>query len=116
MNQGTFSINVRQNNDIWIFDTHGYINNEGGSAIAAKYKDAFGQGAKKYLFDLADSKIVNSIGVSILIEILEQTLEANGKFGFCNCAPIVAKTLRIMGLTQYAGVYDTVESALAEMK
>ena len=110
-----FTIYVRQEKGVWIFDTHGYINNEGGTAIAQKYRDAFGQGARVFLFDLADSRIVNSIGVSILIEILEQTLEAKGTFAFCNCVSIVAKTLKIMGLTQYAAVYDSVDDAISAM-
>ena len=51
--------------------------------------------------------MVNSIGVSILIEIIEKLQDINGKLGFCNLVPIVEKTFKIMGLTQYATLYKS---------
>lgn len=64
---------------------------------------------------MAATKIVNSIGVSILIEIIEKLQEVNGKIGYYNLAPIVAKTFNIMGLTKYSTVYETEEAAVNEL-
>ena len=111
----TFSIDVREEKNVNIFTTHGYINNIAGEMIASKYEEESKKGAKKFLFNLADTKLVNSIGVSILIEILEKTLNENGVMAFCNCVPIIAKTLNIMGLVQYAKIYETVEEGLKDM-
>ena len=44
-----------------------------------------------------DSKVVNSIGVSILIEIIEKLQVVNGVMAFTNLAGIVEKTFNIMG-------------------
>ena len=110
-----FKVNVRQDNTVWIFTTHGYINNLAGEAIAEKFEEALKSGGKKFLLDLADTKLINSIGVSILIEILEKTLEVEGEMAFCNCAPIVEKTFKIMGMIQYAKIYKTLEDAVSEM-
>ena len=42
-----------------------------------------------FIKDLENSKVVNSIGVSILIEIIEKLQEVDGKLGYYNLAPIV---------------------------
>jgi anti-anti-sigma factor len=73
------------------------------------------QGKTKFLINMASTKIVNSIGVSILIEIIEKLQEVNGKIGYYNLAPIVAKTFNIMGLTKYSTVYETEEAAVNEL-
>jgi anti-anti-sigma regulatory factor len=64
---------------------------------------------------MAGTKIVNSIGVSILIEIIEKLQEVNGKIGYYNLAPIVSKTFNIMGLTKYSTVFETEELAVNEL-
>jgi anti-anti-sigma factor len=111
----SFRVETRQLDSLWIFNTHGYINNTGGEAIAKKFNEVFANGGRKFLFDLAHSKIINSIGVSHLIEILEKVLESKGELTFCNCAPIIEKTFNIMGITQYAKIYKTNEDAVKEM-
>jgi len=111
----TFKVDTSTQDKIHIFTTHGYINNLGGEAIAEAYKQAAKNNAEIYLFDLADSRIVNSIGVSVLIELLEETIEKNGIMAFCNCAPIVLKTFQIMGISQYAQIYETMAEALSQL-
>ena len=65
--------------------------------------------------DLEDSKVVNSIGVSILIEIIEKLQDVNGKIGYFNLAPIVEKTFTIMGLTKYSTVFSNESEAIEGM-
>ena len=93
----------------------GYINNEGGQAIADAATELMDQGAKTLLIDLDGTRIINSIGVSILLEILEKLMDDKGKLAFCNLTPTIAKTFEIMGLVQYASIYpdrDTAHAAL----
>jgi len=110
-----FQVEAREHSSLWVFNTHGYINNTGGEAITKKFQEVFAKGGRKFLFDLADSRIINSIGISHLIEILERILESKGELAFCNCAPIIEKTFKIMGINQYANIYKTPEEAMSEM-
>ena len=64
---------------------------------------------------MAGTKVVNSIGVSIIIEIIEKLQEVEGKIGYFNLAPIVSKTFNIMGLTKYSTVFASEEEALVEL-
>src|SRR5207248_693709 len=51
-----------------ILYTKGYINNVGGEEIANRAYELMDQGMKTLLLNLRETKIVNSIGISILIE------------------------------------------------
>ena len=69
-----FSLSTSVNGDVVIIKTSGYLNNIGGEKIAdACYKE-IDNGKKLFLLDLEESKVVNSIGVSILIEIIESKI------------------------------------------
>jgi len=93
----------------------GYINNEGGQAIADAATQLMNEGCGTLLIDLDGTRIINSIGVSILLEIMEKLLEDNGRLAFCNLTPTISKTFEIMGLVQYAKVYPDRDTATAEL-
>ncbi len=93
----------------------GYINNEGGQAIANAAHDLIDRGCATLLIDLDGTRIINSIGVSILLEIMEKLLDDKGRLAFCNLTPTISKTFEIMGLVQYATIYADRESAHAAL-
>ena len=95
-----FSLSTSVKGDIVIIRTSGYLNNIGGEKVAQVCYKEIDKGKSLFLLDLEDSKVVNSIGVSILIEIIEKLQDVNGKIGYFNLAPIVEKTFTIMGLTK----------------
>ena len=94
----------------------GYINNEGGQAIADAAGVLIDEGCMTLLIDLDGTRIINSIGVSILLEIMERLLESDGRLAFCNLTPTISKTFEIMGLVQYAEIYSDRDTAVAELR
>jgi anti-sigma B factor antagonist len=94
----------------------GYINNEGGQAIADAAGELMDQGCRTLVIDLDGTRIINSIGVSILLEILEKLMDEKGRLAFCNLTPTIAKTFEIMGLVQYATVYPDRLAARAALE
>jgi anti-anti-sigma factor len=99
-----------------VIHTDGYINNQGGEEIARVAYDLIEKGARSLLLDLAGTKIVNSIGISILIEIIEKMIEINGRLSFCSLTPTIEKTFHIMGLAQYASIYPDETTARQALK
>ena len=93
----------------------GYINNEGGQAIADAASELIEGGCGTLLIDLEGTRIINSIGVSILLEIMEKLLEDKGQLAFCNLTPTISKTFEIMGLVQYATVFPDRDTAQSEL-
>jgi len=116
MSEDKFSLDVEERNEIVIIKTNGYINNVAGEQIAETCYKKIDEGKRKFLLDLENSRIVNSIGVSIIIEIIEKLQDVNGHIGYYNLAPIVAKTFKIMGLVQYSTIYETQNEALSGMQ
>ncbi len=107
-----FSLTSEVQQNCLVITTAGYVNNVGGEAIAAEFNRHFASGMKHIIINLAQSKVVTSIGMSFLIEIIEQLQEADGKLIFTNLDPAVEKMLTIMGLFGFAGKEKTVEDAL----
>ena len=115
MSEDKFSLSVEEKSGIAILKTNGYINNVAGEQIAEICYKKIDEGIHKFLLDLEHSSIVNSIGVSIIIEIIEKLEELKGHIGYFNLAPIVAKTFKIMGLVQYSTIYESEDEAVSDM-
>ena len=98
-----------------ILYTKGYINNVGGEEIANRAYELMDQDVRTILLNLRDTKIVNSIGISILIEIIEKMMDKGGKIAFCCLTPVIHKTFQIMGLANYASIFENEEAAIAEL-
>jgi anti-anti-sigma factor len=112
----SLNLTVDRRDGLAVIYTEGYINNQGGEEIAKAAYKLLDEGCKVLLLNLAGTKIVNSIGISILIEIIEKMIEIDGKLGFCCLTPTIEKTFHIMGLAQYAPIFDTEERAVAQLR
>lgn len=106
-------VNVDRRGGLAVIYTEGYINNQGGEEIARAAYDLISDDEKNLLLNLKGTKIVNSIGISILIEIIEKMLEIEGRLSFCCLTPTIEKTFHIMGLAQYAQIFPDEESAVS---
>jgi anti-anti-sigma factor len=111
-----FSLSSELKDGCLVVTTSGYINTTGGEAIAKEFSRHFDQGIRKVAINLAGSKVVNSIGMSFLIEIIDQLNDTGGKVIFTNVDHAVEKMLSIMGIFQFAGQEDTVEEAIQALK
>lgn len=110
-----FTLTSEIRGDCLILATSGYVNNVGGEQIAQEFARHFDGGTKKVVVNLAQSKVVNSIGMSFLIDIVDQLNDAGGKLVFTDLDPAVDKMLTIMGLFQFAGKAKSVDEALASL-
>ena len=95
--------------------TKGYINNVGGEEIAVRAYELMDAGVRTLLLNLRDTKIVNSIGISILIEIIEKMIDKGGKIAFCCLTPVIHKTFQIMGLANYAMIFNDEDEAVSTL-
>ena len=110
-----FQVTVKEVNDVVVIATDGYLNNIGGEKISEVCDEHMEKGKSKFLINLEKSTVVNSIGVSILIEIIEKLQGVDGKLAYCNLASIVEKTFNIMGLTKYSTIYKDEEAGVSDL-
>lgn len=109
----SLKLTIDRRDQMAVIYTEGYINNQGGEEIARAAYGLLDEGKRTLLLNLTGTKIINSIGISILIEIIEKMLEVEGKLAFCSLTPTIEKTFHIMGLAQYAAIFPDETSALA---
>ena len=105
-------VTAERRGEVAVLWTDGYINNQGGEEIARQAYAQLDSGARALVLNLEKTRIVNSIGISILIEVLEKVMDRKGALAFCNLTPTIDKTFRIMGLAQYAAIYPTQDEAV----
>jgi anti-anti-sigma factor len=108
----SFTLTSELRDNRLVIVTSGYVNNVGGEAIATEFNKHFENNVTQIVINLAGSKVVNSIGMSFLLEIIEKLQEAQGKVIFTNMDPAVEKMLTIMGLFEFAGKAASVDEAL----
>ncbi len=112
----TLKLTVDRRDGLAVIYTEGYINNQGGEQIASAAYQLMEEGYRTILLNLVGTKIVNSIGISILIEIIEKMIECDGRLAFCCLTPTIEKTFHIMGLAQYAGIHPDEDSAVGALR
>jgi anti-anti-sigma factor len=112
----SLNVTVDRRDGLAVIYTEGYINNQGGEEIARVAYDLLDAGYRVLLLNLGGTKIVNSIGISILIEIIEKMIEVEGRMGFCCLTPTIEKTFQIMGLAQYAPIFPDESAAVSQLK
>ena len=87
-----FNITTNMVGEVLVMKTEGYINNNGGETISEEFSKHYANGVNKVLLDIEGSKVVNSIGISFLIEIIEKLNEKGGKLYFSNMDAAIEKT------------------------
>jgi anti-anti-sigma factor len=102
-----------QDGDVAIVRTDGYINNLGAERIEQECESLIGRGYRKIIINFERSPIINSMGLSILIGVIEKMLEISGILAFTDLTKVNSETMEIMGLTQYARIYRTEGEALS---
>lgn len=93
----------------------GYINMQGGEELLRVARQLIDKGKTTLLLNLAGTRLVNSIGLAILIELIEKVIEIKGRLAFCSLTPSVLKAFETLGFPQYAAIYGDELAALAEL-
>jgi len=105
-------VQSRREGNIGILETEGYINGVEAEPIADAAQVLVDDGVKYLVINLEKSRVANSMGISILIEVIEQMRELGGKAAFCCVVPILEKTFQIMGLLKVADIYEKEAQAI----
>lgn len=92
--------------------TSGYLNQTGGEKLLEECNKLIDEGLKKLIVNFEKTPIINSIGMSILFEIVEKLRELDGALYFCCLRPAIARTFNIMGITRYSTIVPDEETAV----
>ncbi len=110
-----FDVTVKTCDGYAILYTDGYVNNEGGERVEEECFQLIDQGYHHLILNLEKSKLINSLGVSMIIEVIERVHEIGGSIAFCELTPTIAKMFKVMGIEQYAKIFPHEEEAIRSL-
>ena len=88
-----------------------YVDGQRGQRLLEACLRLMENGVNHVAVNLELTRVVNSVGVSRLIELVEAFAKQPGaSVAFCTSNPVISKTFRIMGLAQKASLLDSVET------
>ena len=115
MLSGKFDLQIREEDGYAVIQTEGYLNGPRGESLAETAKNLMQKGYTRFVINLAETKLINSIGISILIEIIELLEERQGILNFCGLTPTIEHTFQLVALARYAGIFPDEDSAIAAL-
>lgn len=91
-----------------------YINDIEGEKLEELCDEFLNKGFKRVLMDFSNTDLINSIGVSILIGIIEKIRDKKGVIAFSGLKPVNYEIFNIVGITKHINVYKSEEEAVRE--
>ena len=108
-------IKLEQHGSVTLLDIQGDITAFSEPFLNKAYKNADNQGATSILLKTERDIHINSGGIAVFIQILTQTKQNNQLIGITGISDHFRKIIRMVGITKFAKIYNTVEEALKMM-
>ncbi|MBP2674868.1 MAG: anti-anti-sigma factor [Deltaproteobacteria bacterium] len=91
----------------------GYLNSSLGEEVDKVVGVQVDGGMRRLLLNFGQTRMVNSIGISFIIGVVEKVMEERGRMAFCEVNGINRELFQLTGLAKYVQSFDTEEEALA---
>jgi len=100
--------------DVAVVYAGDYVNKMSGQRLERECRLRLEAGARAVVINFRDTELVNSIGVSILLGIVDIAEARGAQLVFTNLNRHNLKLFELLGLTRCVSLADSEESALAE--
>lgn len=104
--------NFKELDDCVVIYTDNYLNGIEGEELEDACDIFLKNGKRKIIIDFTNTDLVNSIGISILIGIMEKIREGNGVLLFSGLKKVNHAIFDVLGLTKHVPIFKTEEDAL----
>ena len=106
------TIQTREEGDTLVVSVGGYLNSMLGEEVERLVRAKLDDGARRILINFQATRLVNSIGISFVIGIVEKVMERDGRMAFCALSRINCDLFRLTGLAKYVRSFETEKEAL----
>ena len=106
------TVKTRSTDDAMVVYIEGYLNNLMGEEVERVVQDSLSSGGKNFLLNFEGTRLINSIGISIIIDIVEKIMERNGILAFCALSRINRELFQMTGVARYVRVFEREDEAL----
>ncbi|HST53814.1 MAG TPA: STAS domain-containing protein [Pyrinomonadaceae bacterium] len=92
-----------------------YVNKQSGQRIERECLLRIEGGCRALVINFRDTELVNSIGVSILLGVIDAAEQSGARIIFSNVSRHTVKLFELLGLTRLVVLADSEEAALATL-
>jgi anti-anti-sigma factor len=93
-----------------------YLNQLRGEDLEVQCQDLLFRGVRQLVINFEETELINSIGISFLVGVIEAVNEANGNLMLSNLSASNRELFEVLGLLSHVRIEETEESALARLK
>ena len=106
---------IREQNGATVIDLVGDVTTFAEESINQAYQSVSADGATNVVFNFRENDYINSAGIAILIGVVTEARKREQRLLMTGLSAHFQKIFRMVGLTQYADLYPTVDEALASL-
>ena len=106
------TIEIREEGDTLVVSVVGYLNSLLGEEVEKVVRARLDGGGRRILLNFQGTRMVNSIGISFVIGVVEKVMEREGRMAFCEVSRINRELFRVTGLEKYVRSFETEKEAL----
>ena len=111
----TNEITFEHHGAVTLLDIQGDITSFSEPFLTEAYQNVNEQGAGKIILKIGNEAYINIGGIAALIQILAQIKRNNQNIGITGVSDHFKKIFSMVGITKFADIHDTVESAIEMM-
>ena len=97
---------------IFVVYVDGYLNSLLGEEMERAVYGVVDAGGTGVVLNFEGTKLINSIGISFVIGIVERMRERNSTLAFCSLSRINQELFQMTGVSRYVRLFDTEKEAL----
>ena len=102
--------------DVGVVYAGDYVNKLSGRRIERECRNKLEGGCRALVISFRDTELVNSIGVSILLGVIDEAERRGTRVAFSNVSLHTLKLFDLLGLTRLVLLADSEEDALATLE
>jgi anti-anti-sigma factor len=112
---GATPVQARCVGDTAIIYASDYLNKLSGERIERECKRQLEAGRQAVVINFQDTELVNSIGVSILMGVIDAAEQSNARLIFCDVNSQTASLFEMLGLTKHVRLAKDESAALSSL-
>ncbi|HKP11392.1 MAG TPA: STAS domain-containing protein [Blastocatellia bacterium] len=93
-----------------------YLNQLRGESIERRCQELLAGGVRHIVVNFAETELINSIGISILLGVIEAVNDARGRLLLSNLTQSNRELFEMLGLLSHVRIESTEEAALASLR
>jgi stage II sporulation protein AA (anti-sigma F factor antagonist) len=111
-----FNVTSRLDGDVAVIYPKGYLNNLSGESLVIECGIYIGKGITKIVVNFSETDLINSIGISMLLQIIEDLRNIKGTICCTNMSKFLRDTFEMLGLIKHMLVFPVESDALKYLK